>query len=84
VEDKIVDLLTIMDSTLDAIDSLSRAHQEVSLSAAPSPLDSSRAENDLVSFGLAEKRREILQYRSKVEALRSKVKSTTKLVRTIQ
>ena len=84
VEDKILDLIIIMDSTLDTIDALSRAHQELcSLMAMQHP-DRGPIKNHLISFGLAEKRRDILSYRSKIEALRSKIKSTTKLVSTIQ
>jgi hypothetical protein len=83
VEDKILDLLIIMDSTLDTIDSLARVHQEVWSTVTTQNPDQRLPENDLVGFGLAEKRRDILVYRSKVEALRSKVKSTTKLVSTV-
>lgn len=84
VEDKILDLLIIMDSTLDTIDALSRAHQELCSVTAMQHPDWSPIKNELISFGLAEKRRDILLYRSKIEALRSKVKSTTKLVSGIQ
>jgi hypothetical protein len=80
LDDKILDLLIVMDSTLDTIDSLTRVYQEVWSTVATQHPDRSPPENDPVSFGLAEKRRDILVYRSKFHALRSKVNSTTKLV----
>jgi hypothetical protein len=80
MEDKILDLLIIMDSTLDTIDSLSQAYRDFCSRTLLKIQEASIPENGSVSFALAEKRRDVLLYRSKVEALRSKVKGTTKLV----
>jgi hypothetical protein len=80
VEDKILDLLIIMDSTLDTIDSLSHNYGELQLQSALAVQRAVVPNNDPISFALAEKRRDVLLYKSKVEALRWKVKGTTKLV----
>lgn len=83
VEDRILDLLIIMESTLDTIDSLSRVYREFCSTTAAQHPDEDLNDNDLISFGLAEKRRGVLLYRRKIEALLSKLKSTTKLVSTL-
>ena len=83
-EDKILDLLMVMDSMLDTIDTLFKLHEEVWSSVTIQRRDWKHPENDAISFGLAEKRRDILLYRGKMEALRSKVRSTTKLVCLLQ
>jgi hypothetical protein len=79
-EDRILDLLVIMESTLDTIDSLSQAYRDFCLRTTGALQQSPISDNDLICFALAERRRDVLSYRSKVEALRAKVKGTTKLV----
>ena len=81
VEDKILDLLIIMDSTLDTIDSLLENYEEFRSRTAPAVEQAAARKNDTISFALAEKRRDVILYKRKVEALRWKVKGTTKLVR---
>ncbi len=80
MEDKILDLLIIMDSTLDTIDSLSQRYREFRSATTVAVERAPLLDGDSISFALAEKRRDVLLYRSKVEALRAKVKGTTNLV----
>lgn len=80
IDDDIVDLLVMLDSTLDTIASIEEeyiglsTHQGIDLQISETPkLDPIRA-------CLLQKRKETLLYKSKAEHLRAKVSGTTELV----
>ncbi len=83
LEGKILDLLMIMDATLDTTDALARAHQQLCSMGAMQHPHWSPINNDPISFALRVKRRDIYRTGAKLQALRPKVKSTTRLVSTI-
>lgn len=79
-EDQILDILLVLDSTSDAIASVTEMYKQ-SCHDSPAQSQDVSDEFDLISFSLDEKNRDVLQYRKKVETIHVKVQGTTNLVR---
>lgn len=85
VEDEILDLQMIFDSTLDTIECLIETY-EIAKSRTFSR-DSTKAVDgrpDLVIATMKDRRRDVQLYMSKVRTLRAKVQSTSQLVRQLR
>lgn len=80
IEDQIVDILLILDSTSDTISSVTEMYKQF-CDASPSISQDVNDELDLISFSLHEKQRDVVHNRRKVETLLVKVQGTAKLVR---
>jgi hypothetical protein len=79
-EDNLLDLLIILDSTLDIVSSLRDQYQSTTTQQSLGPILKASGPDDLILLTLQEKHRDILLFRSRVETLRSKVSGTTELV----
>jgi hypothetical protein len=82
IEDNILDLLIILDSTLDTINSLIEKYRYSATQEALGQRSGVVPDGDPILLGLNEKRKDVLLYRSKVDNIRAKVQGTTKLVST--
>lgn len=80
IEDQIVDILLILDSTSDTISSVSEMYKQF-CDASPAMSQDVNDEPDLISFSLHEKQRDVVHNRRKVETLLVKVQGTATLVR---
>ena len=74
IEDHVLDLMNLLDSTQDVLDSLIRYYRSWQTQ------EGATKSEDLITALLQEKREEILLLHKKVGALRSKVSGTTELV----
>ena len=81
-EDRIIDILMVLDSTNDTITSLHEKYNQFRYDANDDSEDLRDYKFDSIDFALQEKRRDVESSRRKIENLRTKVKSTTELVRT--
>jgi hypothetical protein len=89
IEDKVLDVVIVLDSTLDTVTSLIEKYtylkrqmkSQMKRQNDASFEDSSNLPSDSIMFGLREKRREVLLVRKKIDALHAKVQGTMKLVR---
>ncbi|KAI4187924.1 MAG: hypothetical protein L6R41_002499 [Letrouitia leprolyta] len=80
-EDKILDVLLAIDSTLHTIGILTEKHQQLCDDPSCFKLDTGHDRYDCIVDALHEKRRELMFTRTKVETLHSKLKKTVKTVR---
>ena len=82
LEDNVLDLLLILDSTSDTVVTMLEKYQESTTQAwlgGPGKVPKV-AQDDILVQALEEKRRDILLLRTKVETLRAKVAGSTELV----
>lgn len=79
-EDRIVDILLVLDSILDTISSLAETYKQFCLDLNTNEEGQADGEFDSVAFRLQEKLREVISSRRKVENLHTKVQSTINLV----
>jgi hypothetical protein len=80
IEDSVIDISIILDSTLDTVNTLLERYQ-ANRRQEHSNIDTNEHFNvDDIEIGLLEKRRDVLLFCAKVGAIRSKVQSTIKLV----
>jgi hypothetical protein len=86
LEDSVLDLLLILDSTLDTVETMIEKYQEDTTQAwlGKPGYSQSLAQDDILVQALKEKRRDILLLKTKVEMLRAKVSGTTELVSRIK
>jgi hypothetical protein len=80
VEDRVLDLQLVFESTLDTVDSLLRAYEKYTFFCEIHDTVSGGPETDVINLALTEKRRELQLYLAEVAALRSKVQSTASMV----
>lgn len=78
-EDQLIDILIVLDSTLDTISSLREKSQEFCREV--KPFLEYQANLDAISCALEEQQREVLLNRKKVEALQTKIQGTMSLVK---
>ena len=78
-EDQLIDILVVLDSTLDTISFLKEKYREFCQDV--EPFSAYLANVDVNNGVLEEKQREILLNRKKVEALQTKIQSTMSLVK---
>lgn len=82
VEDEILDLQMILDSTLDTVDCMIENYGSMRLKLSGRNEERLGAiQNDVVLNTLKDRRRDVRLYMSKVDALRAKVQSTARIVR---
>lgn len=82
VEDEILDLQMIFDSTLDTIDCLVQIYETTKRCVvADSSVEVDNDSPDLVLTALKDRRRDAQLYMSKARTLRAKVQSTSQLVK---
>lgn len=80
IEDNILDLLVVLDSTLDTVCSLIEKYNYGATQEVLGRPSGVVPDDDAILRGLNEKRRDVLLYRSRVEAIRAKVQGTSNLV----
>jgi hypothetical protein len=80
VEDKVLDVVMVLDSTLDTVSSLLEKYTELRRQNDAPFEDPSSSTQDSIVFALQEKRREVLLIRKKIDALHAKVQGTMQLV----
>src|SRR6266536_5020206 len=83
VEDKILDVKTVLDSTLDTVSSLIEKYTDLTKAEDVTYVTFSEPttpQRDFILFALQEKKREIVLIRKKIDVLHAKVQGTTKLV----
>ncbi|KIV80796.1 hypothetical protein PV11_08272 [Exophiala sideris] len=84
LEDSIVDVQLILDSTLDTVETMLVNYTEMFIKTHPQNEGQSNFPGqDLIIRALQEKRREVKLLKTKVEALRTKLAGTTELVSTL-
>lgn len=81
MEDRIMDILLILDSTSDTISSVTEMYKQFCHDS-PALSQEVNDDFDLIEFSLHEKQRDVVHNRKKVETLHVKVQGTAKLVRT--
>ena len=79
-EDSIVDMLLVLDSTIDTISSLIENYKQFCLDTDINAVDTNGEEFDPVAFALREKYREVMFSRKKIETLQTKVQGMSNLV----
>jgi len=79
-EDAIIDMLLVLDSTIDTISSLLDNYKQFCLDIDVNPLETNGEEFDPVAFALREKHREVMFSRKKIETLQTKVQGMSNLV----
>lgn len=80
MEDEIVEILLILDSTSDTISSVTDMYKQFCHDSRTTSQDAND-EFDLISFSLNEKQRDVAHNRKKVETLQVRAQGTSKLVR---
>ncbi len=80
VEDKILDVKTVLDSTLDTVSSLIEKYTDLTKAEDVTFSEPTTPQRDFILFALQEKKREIVLIRKKIDVLHAKVQGTTKLV----
>ena len=83
VEDKILDVKTVLDSTLDTVSSLIEKYTDLSRLEVNHRGINAELERDSIVFGLQEKGREVVLTRKTVDVLHAKIQGTMKLVSSI-
>lgn len=81
LEDQIIDVLSVLDSTADTISSLAEMYKQFCRNSPAISQDVNDDEFNLISLSLQEKQRDIIQNRKKVETLQAKIHGTANLVR---
>ena len=81
LEDAVVDMLLVLDSTIDTISSLIENYKQFCLDVEADIVSSDDKGFDTIGFALREKHREVLFNRKKVETLQTKVQGMSNLVR---
>lgn len=81
LEDQIIDVLLVLDSTADTISSVAEMYKQFCRNSLAISQDVNDDEFDLISFSLQEKQRDTIQNRKKVETLQAKIQGTANLVR---
>ena len=76
LEDILLDILIVLDSTLDTVSTLLEQYQTTFLRSDVGQTSNSPTTEDDIVVTLLEKRRDILLFRTKVDAIRSKVQGT--------
>ena len=79
-EDRIIDILLVLDSILDTISSLAETYKQFCLDFNTNKENRGDDDFDSVAFRLQEKLQEVTSNRRKVENLHTKVQSTINLV----
>lgn len=80
IEDSVLDLQIVFASTLDTIDTLIQNYGIYQRRLKGHKYDSTTLDDDLLHMALVEKRRDLLLFVVKLDALRSKVSGTSQLV----
>ena len=83
IEDNMLDLLVVLDSTLDTVCSLIEKYSYGATQEVLGRPSGIVPDGDAILRGLNERRRDVLLYRSRVEAIRAKVQGTSNLVSTV-
>ncbi|OLE52324.1 MAG: hypothetical protein AUG51_18620 [Acidobacteria bacterium 13_1_20CM_3_53_8] len=81
LEDTLLDIVIVLDSTLDTVTALLERYQSSLLSIEIRENNAYPQTKDEIVRSLLEKQREISLFKTKVDAIRSKVQGTTQLVR---
>jgi hypothetical protein len=76
LEDILLDILVVLDSTLDTVSTLLEQYQTTFFRSDVGRTSNSPTTEDDIVVTLLEKRRDILLFRTKVDAIRSKVQGT--------
>jgi hypothetical protein len=79
-KDKILDVKTVLDSTLDTVSSLIEKYTDLSRLEVSHRGINAELERDSIVFGLQEKCREVVLTRKKVDVLHAKIQGTMKLL----
>ena len=79
-EDSIVDMLLVLDSTLDTISCLFENYKQFCLDTDANPVVTSSEDFDPIAFAFQEKHREVTFNRKKIETLQTKVQGMSSLV----
>ena len=79
-EDSIVDMLLVLDSTIDTISSLVENYKRFCLDTEANPVGTNSEDFDPVAFAFQEKHREVIFNRKKIETLQTKVQGMSSLV----
>ena len=80
LEDQIIDIMTVLESTKDNIICLTEKYNQCRRDFRRGDDTSDDAGFDPIDFALQEKRRDVVSNRKKVETLHIKIKSTIELV----
>ena len=80
LEDQIIDIMTVLESTKDNIECLIEKYSQCRRDFGRGVDTSDDAGFDPIDFALREKRRDVVSNRKKVETLHIKIKSTIELV----
>jgi hypothetical protein len=80
IDDILIDVLTVLDSTLDTIATLQQEYQREELQQALGYENTSIPIGDAIMVGLQHREKEVRLYLAKMENLRAKVAGTTELV----
>lgn len=80
IEDSILDLLIVLESTLDTVNSLIEKYRYSATQEVLGQRSGVVSDDDPILLGLNDKRKDVLLYRSKVDTIRAKVQGTTELV----
>lgn len=80
LEDQIIDVLLVLDSTADTISSVAEMYKQFCRNSLAISQDVNDDEFDLISFSLQEKQRDTIQNRKKVETLQAKIQGTANLL----
>ena len=81
VQDQVIDILVVLDSTSDTIESMIEKYKQFNQDCDDPQGNSSDIEFDAIQSALQEKQREVFLNRKKVETLHTKVQGTISLVR---
>ena len=81
LEDSFIDVLLILDSTIDTIKSLASAYTSHSRGCRTSSEEVEFADSDLIDIALKEQHQEVASHRKQVQTLHQKVQGTIQLVR---
>ena len=81
LEDEIIDVLSVLDSTADTISSLAEMYKQFCRNSLAISQDVDDDEIDLISLSLQEKQRDIIQNQKRVKTLQAKIRGTANLVR---
>ncbi|MCJ1263928.1 hypothetical protein MMC22_003798 [Lobaria immixta] len=80
IEDQIIDILLVLDSTSDTISSVAEMYKQFCQGSSKIYEDLNDDEFDLISFSLQEKQRDVVQNRKKIETLHAKIQGTATLL----
>ena len=80
IDDDLLDVLTVLNSTLDTIETLQQEYLRDDLQQALGHKNTSISTGDAIMVGLQQREKEVHLYLAKTENLRAKVAGTTELV----